>query len=80
MIIFGSYVKDYANAESDIDLCIVSSSFGRDPIDEMQYLFKQTRKVDTRIEPIPVSPKEYRTSSSPLISEIRNSGYEISPS
>ena len=77
MIVFGSYVKNMAGEESDIDLCIVSPEFGEDPVEEMQFLFKQTRKVDTRIEPIPVSPQEYKESSSPLIFEIKKFGREI---
>ena len=77
LIVFGSYVKNKASGESDIDLCIVSPEFGRDPVEELQFLFKQTRKVDTRIEPIPVSPQEYRESVSPLIFEIKKFGKEI---
>lgn len=68
LIVFGSYVKNKASGESDIDLCIVSPAFGKDPVEELQFLFKQTRKVDTRIEPIPVSP---------LILEIKKFGKEI---
>ena len=77
LIVFGSYAKNKANKESDIDLCIVSPKFGEDPLEELQFLLKQTRKVDTRIEPIPVSPQEYRESSSPLIFEIKKFGKEI---
>ena len=77
LIVFGSYVKNRAAEESDIDLCIVSPKFGKDPIEELQFLFKQTRKIDTRIEPIPVSPQEYRESFSPLIFEIKKFGREI---
>ncbi len=77
MIVFGSHVKNKASEESDIDLCIVSPEFGKDPVEELQFLFKQTRKVDTRIEPIPVSPQEYRESLSPLIFEIKKFGREI---
>lgn len=77
LIIFGSYAKNNASEESDIDLCIVSPEFGKDPIEELQFLFKQTRGVDTRIEPIPVSPQEYKESLSPLILEIKKSGRKI---
>lgn len=77
LIIFGSHVKDRAVEESDIDLCIVSPKFGKDPVEELQFLLKQTRRIDTRIEPIPVSPQEYRRPLSPLIFEIKKFGREI---
>ncbi len=77
LILFGSYARDEADKESDIDLCIISSKFGKDPIDELQFLLKKTRKVDSRIEPIPISPQEYRELGSPLIAEIKKFGREI---
>ena len=78
LILFGSYARGKANKESDIDLCIISSKFGKDTTDELQFLLKKTRRIDTRIEPIPVSPQEYRNHDSPLIIEIRKFGIEIS--
>ena len=77
LILFGSYARGEANKESDIDLCIISSKFGKDSIDELQFLLKKTRKIDSRIEPIPVSPQEYRQLESPLIVEIKKFGREI---
>lgn len=78
LILFGSYARGEASKESDIDLCIISSKFGKDTIDELQFLLKKTRMIDTRIEPIPVSPQEYRKMDSPLIIEIKKFGREIS--
>ena len=78
LILFGSYARGKASKESDIDLCIISSKFGKDTIDELQFLLKKTRRIDTRIEPIPVSPQEYRNQDSPLVIEIRKFGIEIS--
>lgn len=77
LIIFGSYAKGKAGKDSDIDLCLVSPKFGRDPIGELQFLLKRTRDVDDRIEPIPVSSSEYRETATPLIFEIKRSGKEI---
>jgi predicted nucleotidyltransferase len=77
MIIFGSYAKGKAKPDSDIDICIVSPKFGKDSIEELQFLLKQRRKVDSRIEPIPISSLEYRETSSPLIFEIKKFGKEI---
>lgn len=78
LVIFGSYAKNKATKESDIDVCVVSPNFGKDQIDEMQYLFKARRNIDGRIEPYPVSIDEYRELESPLIWEIKKYGFEIS--
>lgn len=77
LIIFGSYAKGTARPGSDIDICVVSPKFGKDSIEELQFLLKQRRKVDSRIEPIPISSLEYRETSSPLIFEIKKFGKEI---
>ncbi len=78
LVVFGSHAKNKATGTSDIDVCVVSPKFGSDNVDEMQYLFKQRRKVDTRIEPFPASLSEYAELESPLMSEIRKYGLEIS--
>lgn len=77
LIVFGSYAKGAETAYSDIDVCIVSPRFGKDSVSELQFLLKQTRYIDDRIEPIPVSVKEYKEGFSPLVSEIKKSGKEI---
>jgi predicted nucleotidyltransferase len=77
LVIFGSYAKGKAKGHSDIDLCIVSSKFGKDSISELQFLLKQSRNVDDRIEPIPVSIKEYKEGKSPFVFEIKKFGKEI---
>ena len=77
IIIFGSYAKNKAKKESDIDVCVVSPKFGSDSVEELQYLLKQRRKIDSRIEPFPVSSDEYKNSFSPIIDEIRKFGKEV---
>lgn len=74
LIIFGSYAKKKATKYSDIDVCVVSPRFGKDTTDELQFLFKRSRLIDSRIEPYPVSPKEYRITATPLIYEIKKYG------
>lgn len=78
LIIFGSYAKGKARPESDIDICIVSTKFGKDSIKELQFLFKIRRGIDSRIEPFPVSWEEYKKTVSPIIFEIKQFGREIS--
>jgi predicted nucleotidyltransferase len=77
LVIFGSYAKNNATENSDIDVCVVSSVFGKDSLDELMMLAKESRKVDTRIEAHPASPAEFNRLESPLMWEIRKYGLEI---
>ena len=77
LIVFGSYARGKARKESDVDVCVVSSKFGKDTVDELQFLLKQSWRVDARIEPYPASPKEFKKAASPLIFEIKKFGQEI---
>ena len=74
MILFGSYAKGNASADSDIDVAVVSKKFGYDDVDEMQMLWKRTHLVDSRIEPYPLSPKDLEEGFSPIASEIKKYG------
>jgi len=68
-ILFGSYARGNQKKDSDIDICIVSPDFGRDSISELQFLLKETRHVDDRIEPIPFNIDELNSKYSTLSSE-----------
>jgi len=76
-IIFGSWAKGSQKITSDIDLCLVSSKFGSDEIAELQYLLKQTRLFDDRIEPVPVSIADFSKNVTPLVLEIKKHGVAI---
>ncbi|OGM23761.1 hypothetical protein A3D00_05195 [Candidatus Woesebacteria bacterium RIFCSPHIGHO2_02_FULL_38_9] len=75
--IFGSYAKGNATNASDIDVCIVSPQFGKDYIGEMVSLRKIALGFDSRIEPIPLTPKDLKDPYSTLASEIRKYGITI---
>ena len=74
MILFGSYAKHTEQIGSDIDIAVVSPSFGNDLIDELQFLFKQRIPIDARIEPYPLSKDDFENGFSPIVSEIRKTG------
>lgn len=76
-ILFGSWAKGTARGDSDIDVGIVSTKFGTDEITEMQYLLYQTRPIDTRIEPIPLSLSDYQNDATPLVLEMKKYGTVI---
>lgn len=79
MILYGSYAKSLQRQESDIDVAVVSKSFGRDKVEEGMLLFKIAGDVDARIEPVAVSLKSFEMDTwIPLIYEIRKNGIEIS--
>lgn len=77
VILFGSYAKGKADLESDIDVAIVSSQFGKNKIKEMMLLRKLAIKVDSHIEPIPLSPADLKDIYSTLVREIRRYGKSI---
>lgn len=77
MILFGSYAKGEAKPWSDVDVCVVSSSFGRDPYQEMVRLKQLTVRVDSMIEPHPYNPADLADPLDPLAWEIQRTGKTI---
>jgi len=76
-IIFGSTVRGNKHKDSDIDVCVVSPKFGKDPLTEAMRLAKLARRVNLLIEPHPYSPKDLSEELDPLASEIRKFGLEV---
>lgn len=76
-VLFGSWAKGKARKDSDIDICLVSSQFGKDDLTEMRYLLMETMVVDSRIEPIPMSIEDYETDATPFVLEIKKYGKVI---
>ncbi len=74
MIVFGSQAKGNARPESDIDVCVVSPSFGQNDVLEMQMLFKKARRIDSRIEPYPMNSANLKSLDNPIVGEIMKWG------
>lgn len=74
VVLFGSYAKGKAGPDSDIDLAIISSKFGKDNWQEMILLRKLALEIDSHIEPVPFSPKDMEDRYSTLSEEIRKYG------
>jgi len=76
--LYGSYSRNEATPESDIDILIVSQIF-----DEQNDLLKVrawrlTEKVDNKIEPYIIGLKKFNTDDvSPLLQIIKKEGIEI---
>lgn len=77
IIIFGSQAKGTANKWSDLDVCVVSPSFGHDRLSERVMLAKIGHKVSDDIEPHPMNLSELNDKFNPLANEIRNYGVEV---
>lgn len=76
IILFGSYAKGTENEESDIDIAVVSSDFN-DIIEDGAKLIGLTWKIDTRIEPHPISTEDYTSVSNPFVQEVMNTGIKV---
>ena len=77
IILFGSYAKGTPRPWSDLDICVVSKQFGKDPHDEMVKLMHLTIDIDPMIEPHPYSPKDLADFYDPLAYEINKTGKVI---
>ncbi len=79
IILFGSYAKGIPHKDSDIDVAVISRSFGKDRFKEGLRVNRAAHSVDARIEAIPISLKEYFDphSISPILHEIKKTGVLI---
>ena len=73
-ILFGSYAKGRTNGDSDIDIAIVSRQFGVNNFKEMIFLRRLALKVDSRLEPVPLTPDDLEDHYSTLVQEIKRYG------
>jgi len=75
--LYGSYLKNTASDDSDIDLLIVTENGDDDYL--VGKIWSLTSKVNSKIEPYLVDKKRfYSNEDSPLIDLVRRTGLEIS--
>jgi predicted nucleotidyltransferase len=78
LILYGSHAAGKAQRDSDIDVAVVSRDFGKDRVEEGIELYRIAGKVDTRLEPVPISVAAYENDTwLPLIYEIKVKGLEL---
>lgn len=77
LILFGSFAKNNPHKDSDIDLAVISSRFGKDMTTEMMLLSKLSWKASDRIEAIPLSEEYLKLKYHPFIGEIKKYGKVI---
>lgn len=76
IILLGSYAKGTENEDSDIDIAIISSDFS-DIIEDGAKLVGLTWKIDTRIEPHPITTEDYEKVSNPFVKEVVDTGIKV---
>ena len=75
--LFGSYARNLQRSESDIDVALVIDDLSdNDRFDMQVRLMLLASKIDTRIEPHPIS-KHDLNSNNPFAVEIRRTGIEL---
>lgn len=76
--LYGSFARNEATEDSDIDLMLVSSIFDTDDDYVLAKPWLYSAKVDPRIEPISVGLQRFNTDdTSPIIELVRQTGIEI---
>lgn len=78
-VLYGSYARGEANAESDIDILVIAAEFDG-PYDRRRadLLWELRTKTDSRIEPLPVGERQWQEDDTSMIIEIaRREGQEI---
>lgn len=76
--LYGSYARNEANEDSDIDLMLVSRMFDTDDDYVLSRPWLYSSKVDHRIEPISIGLLRFNSDdTSPIIELVRQTGIEI---
>lgn len=76
IILFGSYARGTEDNNSDIDIAIISNDFN-DIIEDGAKLIGFTWKIDTRIEPHPITKEDYENVANPFVKEVMNTGIKV---
>ncbi len=77
--LYGSWARDEANDNSDIDVMVVSPIFDKHNDLIKAKAWRATEKIDLRIEPYTVSLKKFLNDDvSPLMQIVKREGIEIS--
>jgi uncharacterized protein len=77
--LFGSYSKGKATEDSDIDIALVFKELDDSARFDLQVkLMMLASRIDTRIEPHPISLDDFN-SGNPFVNEIKMNGLKIEP-
>lgn len=77
IILFGSVVKGTSDKHSDIDIAVVSPSFGKNYHRELHKLMMLSHYINYDIEPHPFHERELNNKYNALANEIKKYGLEV---
>lgn len=77
IILYGSYAKGTAREGSDIDLCVISPLFGKNPDYYFKKIWHLAAKIDSAITPISFTPADLNDKYSTLVNEINQHGIRV---
>ena len=76
--LYGSFARNDARADSDIDIMLVSENFDSNNIKVKAKAWQLTRKIDLRIEPFTIGYKRFFSDDdSALVDQVKKEGIEI---
>lgn len=75
--LFGSHAQNKAHKWSDIDVAIISDKLKKNWDDNENLLWHIRRKVDSMIEPIGFTVKDFQDECDPMVQEIKKTGIRI---
>ena len=67
--LYGSYARNMATEDSDIDIAIISPDLTGDRFEDALFLKRFRMSLDLRIEPLPIRPEDFKEED-PIVSEI----------
>lgn len=77
-ILYGSYAIGKENKDSDLDVAVISSDFGKDRHQEGTMLMKLAWRIDPRLHPVPFSTESFTHDTwIPLVHEIKTHGVVV---
>ena len=77
IVVFGSHARGTSTKNSDIDVCVVSPSFGADYHQALVSLLNAAIDVDGDLDIVPYTPTDLADRYDPLASEIRAYGQSV---
>ncbi|MEK9179618.1 MAG: nucleotidyltransferase domain-containing protein, partial [Patescibacteria group bacterium] len=75
--LFGSVANKTNTVSSDIDVCIVSKTFGKDRASERVKLMLLREGISDLFEPHPLSVAEFESSINPFSLEVKRKGIRV---
>ena len=75
--LFGSHAQNKARRWSDIDVAVISDKLKENWEENENMLWYIRRKVDSMIEPIGFTVKEFQDNCDPMVYEIKKTGIRI---